>query len=138
MIEESLNSLEFFLRKLIDWQFEKSLNNSLQLYSHSRRPQNGFVPTCIAFEKINVEKNGNTWRELKLGFGLISLHTFMQSQVKKTPIGGVKLVFASKLVQKSIWHPIIFSHKVFIPCCCSLHPLSSLNWPFWFPVAPTL
>jgi hypothetical protein len=51
---------------------------------------------------------------------------------------GIKLVFASKLVQKPIWHPIISSHKVFIPCCCSLHPLSSLNWPFRSPMAPTL
>ncbi len=70
MVEASLNSLNLFWRKLIDWQVEKSLNNSLQLYSHSRRPHSGFVPTCIAFGKKNVEINGSTWRELKLVLGL--------------------------------------------------------------------
>jgi len=137
MVEESLNSLNFFWRNLIDWQFEKSLNNSLQLHSHSRRPPTMALCQLALHLGKKMLKKLQTLEESSSFIWAYLSPRLQWAQVKKIQVGD-QTSFSSKLVQKPVWHPIIFLHKVFIPCCCSFHPLSSLNWPFWSPMAPTL
>jgi len=87
MVEKRLNSLNFLKKAswLTIWKkLEQFIATSFTLKKASH---NGFVSTCIAFGKKNVEKTANTWRKLKLSFGLICLHTFVWAQVKKTQIG---------------------------------------------------
>ncbi len=137
MVEESLNSLNFLKKAswLTIWKkLEQFIATSFTLKKASH---NGFVSTCIAFGKKNVEKTANTWRKLKLHLGLFVSTPSCEHKWRRHKLG-IKLVFGSQSVQKPVWHPIIFFHKVFTLCCCSLHPLSGLNWPFRSPMAPTL
>jgi hypothetical protein len=107
MVEESLNSLNFFWRNLIDWQFEKKLEQFITTsFTLKKASHNGFVSTCIAFGEKNVEKIANTWRKLKLHLGLFVSTPSMSTSEEDT--GGGSNEFFIKISAKTSLTPNYF------------------------------